>query len=244
MFINNNKISRLLVKISGEILGGNGESRFDIDEMHFVAEQIIELHNSGLEVSLVVGGGNILRGSSFIKTGIDRAPADYMGMLSTVINALAMQNMFEKMGVSCRVLSSIAMTAVCEPYICRRAIRHLEKRRIVIFAAGTGNPFFTTDTAAVLRAIETNCSLLVKSTKVDGAYSSDPCTDKNAVKFSRISHQDVLIKGLKVMDSSAIALAKENNLSIAICNYRSNLISVLSDIGSDTSNSTLITTKL
>lgn len=166
---------------------------------------------------MVVGGGNILRGAALELAGFARTTADYMGMVATIINALAMQNALEQLNIPCRVLSSIPITAVCEPYIKRRAVRHLEKNRIVIFAAGTGNPFFSTDTAAVLRAIEMDCALLLKCTQVDGVYSADPKREPSALRYNTITYSDILAKQLRVMDASAIALARDNNMPIMVC---------------------------
>ena len=181
-----------------------------------IAHEIKEVHELGVEISLVIGGGNIFRGVSAAATSIERTSADYMGMLATVINALAMQSALESEGVPTRVQSAIPMQAVCEPYIRRRAVRHMEKGRIVIFAAGTGNPFFTTDTAAALRAAEMNCNALLKGTQVDGVYSADPKTDPQAKRYDRLSYQEVIAQNLKVMDTSAIALSQENAVPILV----------------------------
>lgn len=181
-----------------------------------IADDIKEVIDLGVEVCIVVGGGNIYRGTDAAALGIERSTADYIGMLGTVINALALQNILESIGLSTRVLSAINIMSICEPYIRRRANRHIEKKRVVIFAAGTGNPFFTTDSAAVLRAIEMNCDLLLKGTKVDGVYDSDPIQNPKAIKYSNISYTDLLKDNLKIMDMSAIALARENNLPIKI----------------------------
>ncbi|MFK7943415.1 MAG: UMP kinase, partial [Paracoccaceae bacterium] len=184
--------------------------------MRRVAEEVKLAHESGIEVCLVLGGGNIFRGLSGAAQGMDRTQADYMGMLATVMNALGMQSALESVGVETRVQSAIPMASVCEPYIRRRAIRHLEKGRVVIFAAGTGNPYFTTDTAATLRANEMACSALFKGTKVDGVYDSDPATNPNAQRYEKVSYNEVLTKDLKVMDASAIALARDNDLPIVV----------------------------
>jgi uridylate kinase len=207
---------RVLLKISGEALMGDKGYGHDIDTLKRVAEDVREVVDMGVEVCIVVGGGNIYRGSSASAMGMERAAADYMGMLATVINSLAMQTVLEGFNIFTRVQSAIPMMSVCEPYIRRRAKRHMEKGRVVIFAGGTGNPFFTTDSAAVLRAIEMNCDLLLKGTQVDGVYSADPKKDEKAVKFENITFTEVLKNNLKVMDMAAIALARENELPIKI----------------------------
>lgn len=207
---------RVLLKLSGEALMGEKQFGHDYATIRGIAEDVKEVVDLGVEVCVVVGGGNICRGSDVSLLGMERATADYMGMLATVINALALQNVLESMGIYTRVLSAITMTNICEPYIRRRANRHIEKGRVVIFAAGTGNPFFTTDSAAVLRAIEMNCDLLLKGTLVDGVYNTDPAKDPSAVKYDNISYKDVLKDELRVMDMSAIALARENNLPIKV----------------------------
>ena len=207
---------RVLLKISGEALMGGREFGLDPEVVDRVSADVHEVHAMGVEVCLVIGGGNIFRGISGAARGIERASADYMGMLATVINSLAVQSALERRGINTRVLSAIPMATVCEPYIRRRAIRHMEKGRVVIFAAGTGNPFFTTDTAAALRASEMGCDSLFKGTKVDGVYSADPKTDKAAQRYERLSYRDVLARDLKVMDASAIALARENNIPIVV----------------------------
>ena len=181
-----------------------------------IAQEVVKLHSLGIQICLVIGGGNIFRGLTGATQGMERAQADYMGMLATVMNALGMQSALEGLGIHSRVLSAIPMDTVCEPYIRRRAIRHLEKKRIVIFAAGTGNPYFTTDTAATLRANEMNCQALFKATNVDGVYDSDPKLNPNAVRYSDVSYDEVLAKNLKVMDASGIALARDNNLPIVV----------------------------
>jgi uridylate kinase len=208
--------NRVLLKLSGEALMGDKQYGQDFDTMKRIAEDIKEVINNGIEVCIVVGGGNIYRGIHGANIGIERAIADQMGMLATVINSLALQNMLEKIGIDTRVQSAIPMTSISEPFIRRKAIRHMEKERVVIFAAGTGNPFFTTDTAAVLRAIEMNCDILLKGTKVDGVYSSDPSQNENAQKYDYITYGEVLKDNLNVMDMSAIALARENNLPIHV----------------------------
>jgi len=207
---------RVLLKVSGEALMGRREGGLDPDVVARIADEIRAVHRLGVELCLVIGGGNIVRGVSVAADGIERSSADYMGMLATVINSLAVQNALERRGVATRVQSAISMQAVCEPYIRRRALRHLEKKRLVIFAAGTGNPFFTTDTAAALRASEMGCDALLKATKVDGVYDADPQQFPAARRFERLDYHDVLTRDLKVMDASAIALARENNIPILV----------------------------
>ncbi len=207
---------RVLLKISGEVLMGSKEFGLDSDTVSRIANDVKAGRDLGVEVCLVIGGGNIFRGLSGAAAGLERASADYMGMLATVINALALQNALEQIGVHTRVLSAIPMSSVCEPYIRRRAIRHMEKGRVVIFAAGTGNPFFTTDTAAALRASEMGCDALLKGTKVDGVYSADPTRDKTATRYERLDYLEVLSRDLKVMDASAISLARENRIPILV----------------------------
>lgn len=207
---------RVLLKVSGEALMGAQEFGIEVETMTRIARDIAQVHAMGVEVCLVVGGGNIFRGVSAAGWGMDRASGDYMGMLSTVINALALQSALEKLGHPTRVQSAIPMSSVCEPYIRRRAQRHMEKGRIVIFAAGTGNPFFTTDSAAALRASEMNCDALLKGTQVDGVYSADPKKDDSAVRYDRLEYMDVLANELGVMDASAISLAKENSIPILV----------------------------
>jgi uridylate kinase len=207
---------RVLLKLSGEALAG--EQRYGIDPLTIttIANEIKEVVECGVQLSLVIGGGNIFRGLAASSKGMDRASADYMGMLATMINSLAMQDALEKIGVDTRVQSAIAMQEVAEPYIRRRAIRHLEKGRVVIFGAGTGNPYFTTDTAASLRAMEIGAEVILKGTKVDGVYSADPKKDATAVKFARLSYIEVLKKGLQVMDATATSLCMDNNLPIIV----------------------------
>lgn len=207
---------RILLKLSGEALMGKGQFGHDPETIRRICEDIKNVHQKGIEVCLVVGGGNIFRGMSAAAAGMERASADYMGMLATVMNALAIQNALDVAGVQSRVLSAIPMQTVCETYIRRRAIRHMEKGRVVIFAAGTGNPFFTTDTAASLRAVEMGCDALFKGTQVDGVYSADPKKNKNAIRFDHLTYKQVLTDDLKVMDASAIALCRENNLPIVV----------------------------
>lgn len=207
---------RVLLKLGGESLQGDGEHGIDPGEAGLVAEQVKEACELGVEIAIVIGGGNLFRGEVLSKEGLDRSAADYMGMLATVINALALQNALEKVGVVTRVQTAIRMEALAEPYIRRRAIRHLERKRVVIFAAGTGNPYFTTDTAAALRAIEVGAEVILKATKVDGIYSSDPVIDKSAEKFTELEHMDVIKKKLRVMDSTAVSLCMDNNLPIIV----------------------------
>ncbi|WP_028878635.1 UMP kinase [Terasakiella pusilla] len=207
---------RVLLKLSGEGLMGKKQFGLDTEYVDQIASEVKKVHDLGAQVCLVIGGGNIFRGISDAAAGIDRTSADHMGMLATVMNALAMQSALERQGVQTRVQSAIPMQSVCEPYIRRRAIRHMEKGRIVIFAAGTGNPFFTTDTAAALRAVEMNCDAILKGTQVDGVYSADPKKDPNAERYDTLTYRDVLTKDLKVMDAAAITLARENNLPIVV----------------------------
>jgi len=210
------KYRRVLLKLSGEALMGGREFGLDPATVERTAREVAQANRLGYEICLVVGGGNIFRGVAGAAQGMQRASADYMGMLATVINALALQNALEQLDVQTRVLSAIPMSTVCEPYIRRRAQRHLEKGRVVIFAAGTGNPFFTTDTAAALRASEMGCEALLKGTKVDGVYSADPRRDPKATRFERLTYMDVLSKDLKVMDASAISLARENRIPVLV----------------------------
>ncbi|MGE5506051.1 MAG: UMP kinase [Actinomycetota bacterium] len=210
------KYRRVLLKISGEGLMGGREYGLDPATVDRIAGEVKSVHDLGVEVCVVVGGGNIFRGVSGAAGGMERAAADNMGMLATVINALSMQNAMEKCGVETRVQSAIPMPSVCEAFIRRRAIRHLEKGRVVIFAAGTGNPFFTTDTAAALRAVEMGCDGLLKATQVDGVYSADPKKDPNAVRYDRLSFHQVLARDLAVMDASAISLCRENKVPILV----------------------------
>jgi len=210
------KYKRVLLKCSGEALLGNQQYGIDVETATRIAKDIKVANEMGVEVCIVVGGGNIFRGVSGTAQGMDQANADYMGMMATVMNALAMQHAIEKEGMDSRVLSAIPMSSVCEPYIRRRAERHLEKGRIVIFAAGTGNPFFTTDTAAALRAAEMKCDALLKGTNVDGVYDKDPAKHDDAVRFETLTHLDVISKDLKVMDAAAISLARENNIPILV----------------------------
>ena len=207
---------RVLLKLSGEALQGADQFGLNPEVISGIASEIKEVHELGVQVAIVAGGGNFFRGARAGELGIDRASADYMGMLATMINGVALQNALEKKGVHCRLISALAVQEVAEPFIPRRAVRHLEKGRVVIFVAGTGNPFFTTDTAAALRAIEIKAEVLLKATKVEGVYSDDPKKVRDARRYERISHADVLAKELKVMDSTAISLSKDNGLRIKI----------------------------
>jgi uridylate kinase len=209
---------RVLLKVSGEALMGDGNFGLDPDTVTAIAADVASVHAMGIEVGLVIGGGNIFRGIAAAARGMDRAQGDYAGMLATVINALMMQNALEKAGVDTRVMSAIQMPGIAEPYIRRRAVRHMEKNRVVIFAAGTGNPFFTTDTAAALRAAEMDCTALFKGTQVDGVYSDDPRKNPDATRYEELTYLDVLSRDLNVMDASAISLARENNLPIIVFN--------------------------
>ncbi len=213
---NDVKFRRVLLKISGEGLMGDREFGLDTETVNRIASEVKAVVDLGVQVCAVIGGGNIFRGVSGAATGMERASADYMGMLATVINALALQNALEQVGVDTRVQSAIPMTTVCESYIRRRAVRHMEKGRVVIFAAGTGNPFFTTDTAAALRAVEMGCDALLKATQVDGVYTADPHKVKDASRYESLSYLEVLAKDLKVMDASAISLCRENRIPILV----------------------------
>ena len=209
---------RILLKLSGEALMGDKSHGIDPDRIQLYCKEISSLVKTGVEIAIVIGGGNIFRGVSAASKGIDRVQADYMGMLATVINGLALQSSLEGMGIQTRLQTALKMEAIAEPYIKRRAVRHLEKKRVVIFSAGTGNPFFTTDSAAVLRAIEINADVILKGTRVDGIYNLDPEKNKNAVKFDKISFDEAISKNLKIMDSTAFTLSKENNLPIIVFN--------------------------
>jgi len=209
---------RILLKLSGELLAGTAGHGIDDSVITSVADEIRDTHARGVQVGIVLGGGNIFRGLAASARGMDRVAADHMGMLATVINSLALQHFLEKRGVPTRVMSAIEMARVCEPYIRRRAVRHLEKGRIVILAAGTGNPYFTTDTAAALRAIETGADVILKATRVDGVFSGDPEKDPAVTFFPRISYLDILNRGLKVMDSTAISLCMDNRLPLVVFN--------------------------
>jgi len=210
------KYRRVLLKISGEALMGDEPYGIDLKMVDRIAGEVQDATNIGAEVCLVIGGGNIFRGLSGAAEGMERASADYMGMLATVMNALAMQNALERIGVDTRVQSAIPMTTITEPYIRRRAVRHIEKGRVVIFAGGTGNPFFTTDTAAALRAAEMNCDALLKGTQVDGVYSADPKTDPDATRYDALSYHQVLAEDLRVMDTSAVSLMRDNSVPIIV----------------------------
>jgi uridylate kinase len=209
---------RILLKLSGEALLGREDYGIDPEVIKALAIEIIEVAQSGVQIGLVIGGGNIFRGAGLAANGMDRATADHMGMLATVMNALAMQDALEKLGVTARVMSAIKINEVCEDYIRRRALRHLEKGRIVIFAAGTGNPYFTTDSAAALRAIEMGADLLLKATKVDGLYSADPHKDPSAVRYDRITFDEVIQRKLNVMDTTAIAMCRDYKMPLRIYN--------------------------
>ncbi len=214
------KFDRVLLKISGEALLGSEPLGLDFDVVRSIASEVAQVHALGVELAVVIGGGNIFRGALDGGTTVERTTGDYMGMVATVINALAFQSALEKEGVPTRVQSAISISQVAEPYIRRKAIRHLEKGRVVIFAAGTGNPFFTTDTAAALRAMEIGAGILMKATKVDGVYTSDPLVDPDALKLDRITYREVLEQDLKVMDATAIALCMDNDMSIMVFNLK------------------------
>lgn len=209
---------RVLLKLSGEALAGGKGVGYDFERVSFFASQIRDVASMGVQLGIVIGGGNMVRGSQLSQLGMDRVSADYMGMLGTVINALAMQDQLEKMGVDTRVMSAIRMEELAEPFIRRRALRHFEKGRTVIFAAGTGNPYFSTDTAAVLRAIQMRADVIIKATSVDGVYSADPKKDPNATFYEKISYRDVMLEELRVMDHTAITLCKENQLPLIVLN--------------------------
>ncbi len=214
------KYKRVVLKISGEALMGNLGFGIDPEVNSSIARQIKEVNNSGTEVAVVIGGGNIFRGLAAATGGMDRSTADYIGMLATMLNGLALQDALEKTGVDTRVLTAIEIKELAEPYIRRRAVRHLQKKRVVIFVCGTGNPYFTTDTAAALRAIEIGADLIMKATKVDGVYSKDPVKYKSAKKFDKLSYLEVLKRRLKVMDATAISLCMDNDLPIAVFNIK------------------------
>ena len=210
--------TRALLKISGEALGGDKGSGLDFHVVEAFAEEIKAVHRLGVSLALVVGGGNIIRGATASREGLDRVSADYMGMLATVINALALQDVLEKVGVDTRVMTAIRMESVAEPYIRRRAIRHLEKGRLIIFAAGTGNPFFSTDTAGVLRALEIEAEVILKATNVDGVFTGDPRTDPGATFIPELTYQEAIVKNYAVMDANAFGLCKANQLPIVVFN--------------------------
>jgi len=209
---------RVLIKLSGEALAGDKGFGFDFETMNRLCDEVVTVVRSGAAVGLVVGGGNIVRGTQLAKMGMERVGADYMGMLGTVINGLALQDILERKGIPTRVMTAIRMEELAEPYIRRRALRHLEKQETVIFAAGTGNPYFSTDTAAVLRAIQIKANVIIKATSVEGVYSADPKKEKDAKLYDEISHRDVMMNELKVMDQTAITLCKENNLPLIVLN--------------------------
>jgi len=229
--LNKIKFNRVLLKISGEVLAGDKPFGINPNSASKIAKKIKILHDKNIEIGIVIGGGNIFRGISVSAKGMDRVAADYLGMMATIMNSVALQSELEKNGCTTRVMSALSITQLAEPYIRRRATRHLEKKRIVIFAGGTGNPYFTTDTAAVLRGIEINADIIIKGTKVDGVYCSDPIKNKNAVKYDKLSFKDAIDKELKVMDLTAFTLCKENNLPIAVLsiNDDKNLIDFVED---------------
>ena len=225
--------TRILIKVSGEALMGNSNYGIDVSTINSISKEIKNVYDLGYQICLIIGGGNIFRGIKGASEGIDRSTSDYMGMLATVMNALSLQSSLEKINIPTRVQSAISMSQVAEPYIRRKAVRHLEKNRIVIFAAGTGNPFFSTDTAAALRASEMNCSLIIKATKVDGIFDSDPKKNTNSKLLKNVSYTEVINKNLKVMDLTAISLAKESNIPILVTNIftKNSLISALKGEG-------------
>ncbi len=213
------KYKRVLLKLSGEALKGedsDSDTTIDVDILNNIAGEVKEIHSQGVQVGLVVGGGNLIRGLAASKAGIDRTTGDYMGMLATLINCMALQECLKRQGVSSRVMSALRVDEVAEPYIRRKGIRHLEKGRVVLLAAGTGNPYFTTDTAAALRAIELKCEVVMKATRVDGVYDADPLKDPNARRFKRLTYMDVLKRDLKVMDATAVSLCMDNNLPLLV----------------------------
>lgn len=224
---------RILLKLSGEALMGNSPFGIDVATISTIAKEVKKVHKLGYQICIIIGGGNIFRGIKGASEGIDRSTSDYMGMLATVMNALSFQSCLEKIKIPTRVQSAITMSQVAEPYIKRKAVRHLEKKRIVIFAAGTGNPFFSTDTAASLRASEMNCSLIIKATKVDGIFNKDPIKFKDAKLLKKVSYNEVINNNLRVMDLTAISLAKESNIPILVTNIfkRNCLISALNQTG-------------
>eukprot|EP01012_Entosiphon_sulcatum_P018723 TRINITY_DN23514_c0_g1_i1.p2 TRINITY_DN23514_c0_g1~~TRINITY_DN23514_c0_g1_i1.p2 ORF type:complete len:250 (-),score=37.39 TRINITY_DN23514_c0_g1_i1:237-986(-) len=228
------RYKRVLLKVSGEALMGQRDYGLDPEVVNRVANEVKAVIELGVQVSLVIGGGNIFRGVKGAAGGMERASADYIGMLATVMNALSMQSALERMGVTTRVQSAIPMSTVCEPYIRRRAIRHMEKGRVVIFAAGTGNPFFTTDTAATLRAAEMGCDVMLKGTQVDGVYSADPKKFPDAVRYDELTYHDVLAQDLRVMDGSAIALARDSRIPILVFNLSEPVVAVLTGVAKST----------
>jgi uridylate kinase len=233
------KYKRILLKLSGEALMGDQQYGIDPKRLAEYAEEIKKIHDLGVEIAIVIGGGNIFRGVAGANVGMDRVQGDYMGMLATVINGIALQGALEDRGMLTRLQTALKIEAVAEPYIKRRAVRHLEKGRIVIFGAGTGNPYFTTDTAAVLRGVEINADVILKGTRVDGVYSADPENDPSAVKYEKVTFSDVLTKGLNVMDTTAFTLSQENELPIVVfdMNKENNLIKVCQ--GDDTVGTTV-----
>tara|TARA_B100000945_G_C20402185_1_gene607959 strand:+ start:666 stop:1379 length:714 start_codon:yes stop_codon:yes gene_type:complete len=228
--------SRILLKLSGEILAGDNSYGICPNMTNFIATKIKNVFDQGIQIGIVIGGGNIFRGISASNDGLDRVPADYLGMLATIMNSVALQSALEKLDCDTRVMSALSITQLAEPYIRRKGIRHLEKGRIVIFAGGTGNPYFTTDTAAVLRAIEIDSEVIIKGTKVDGIYSSDPNLDTNAKKFTNLSFKEVIEKELRVMDLTSVTLCKENNLPIIVFDIKSKdgLINIINSVPTGT----------
>jgi uridylate kinase len=220
---------RILLKLSGEALMGDQGFGIDNTVLQYLAEELVQVHKLGVQIAIVLGGGNFLRGKATAEQGMDRAQADYMGMLATVMNSLALQDALEHAGVTTRVQTGISMPSIAEPFIRRRAIRHLEKGRVVILAAGTGNPYFTTDTAAALRSVELLCEVLIKATKVDGVYDADPLKHPNARKFAEVSYLRALTMGLAIMDAAALSLCRENRLPIVVCdlNQHGNIAAVV-----------------
>ena len=234
--MSHSSFSRILLKLSGEIFAGKKGFGIDPEITYELAKKIIQISNKNIEVGIVIGGGNIIRGISSEAKGLDRVPGDYLGMMATIMNSVALQSALDKLGSDTRVMSALSITQLAEPYIRRRGIRHLEKGRIVIFAGGTGNPYFSTDTAAALRAIEINADIIIKGTKVDGIYTSDPSTDPNAKKYEAISYKEVIEKELRVMDLTAITLCKENNLPIIVfdINSKTGLLDIMNSVPTGT----------
>lgn len=234
--MSHSSFSRILLKLSGEIFAGKKGFGIDPEVTYELAKKIIQISNKNIEVGIVIGGGNIIRGISSEAKGLDRVPGDYLGMMATIMNSVALQSALDKLGSDTRVMSALSITQLAEPYIRRRGIRHLEKGRIVIFAGGTGNPYFSTDTAAALRAIEINADVIIKGTKVDGIYTSDPSTDPNAKKYEAISYKEVIEKELRVMDLTAITLCKENNLPIIVfdINSKTGLLDIMNSVPTGT----------
>jgi len=230
------EFSRILLKLSGEIFAGDQDYGINSNIIHNLARKIIQISKKNIQIGIVIGGGNIFRGISASSKGLERVPADYLGMLATIMNSVALQSALEKLGCDTRVMSALSITQIAEPYIRRKGIRHLEKGRIVIFAGGTGNPYFSTDTAAALRAIEINADVIIKGTKVDGIYSSDPELDPDAKKYDSISFKEVIEKELRVMDLTAITLCKENNLPIIVFDIKSKngLVDIINSVPTGT----------